>query len=282
MTWGGSSTIPRVPALPRARSSSSFCFGVFIAALILGSCDDFSDPLGPTAVVPVTNLTATPAATPGAGEDKVPQASFKVSPGPGPDGVIRATVSLDVFFDLCATVNPDPTSRELYFALDFLGDGSATHAGTTGSDCRFTFHYYGNFDVVAQVCVVDRDLATHTELHDFQCATYRVVVTAFCHSINAATSTSAEACPTGETLYCDAAPLVGTSSSQAHGACDRCYGQGTCVGSPFHWEGPFTSPVAAAFIFGDVTAFVCPPTTVLSPGSISRFNCDFEAGRWAP
>jgi hypothetical protein len=234
--------------------------------------------------VKVPTTPSTPGPTPGSGGagDKIPEASFKVSPPAGADGAIRAGLSVDVLFDLCATVNPDPASRELYFALDFLGDGSAMHTGTTGSDCRFTYHYSGNVDVMAKMCVVDRDRVTHTALHEFQCATFRIVVTSFCHPITAADASGPAACPTGATEYCDVVPIVGTSKSQAHGACDACYGAGTCVNSPFHWEGPFTSPVAAAFIFGDVTKFVCPPSTVLSPGSITHFDCNFEAGRWAP
>lgn len=70
-----------------------------------------------------------------------------------------------------------------------------------------------------------------------------------CHSINAVNSGGfAVACPTGATRFCAVTPIVATSSSEAHGACDACFGPGACSLSiacgtgpdAASWEGALT------------------------------------------
>jgi hypothetical protein len=255
-------------------------FAIVVAALCLGSCDGDS-PTGPVVVVATSTPALTPTPTPtssGGGTSDAPKASFAVLPLPGADGKILGSTPFDVTFNMCATVNPDPVNRELYFALDFLGDGSATHSGTTGSDCRFTYRYGTPVDAFARVCVVDRDRLTHKELHEFQCTTFHVVVVGgFCHAISSANATRAVACPSGATVYCDASPIVATSSAQAKGACEACYGVGQCTASPFDWEGP-----GAAYIYGDPSLFVCNPGDPIGPGDITPYDCNLATGRWAP
>src|SRR5437899_2411412 len=66
-----------------------------------------------------------------------------------------------------------------------------------------------------------------------------------CHSINAVNSGGfAVSCPTGATEFCAVAPIVATSSREAHGACDACFGGGACAlsfacgaGDVTSWEG---------------------------------------------
>ena len=68
-----------------------------------------------------------------------------------------------------------------------------------------------------------------------------------CHDIGAVNSGGfAASCPTGATQFCADTPIVATSSSQARGACDACFGALACSLSlacgtgpdATSWEGP--------------------------------------------
>jgi hypothetical protein len=64
--------------------------------------------------------------------------------------------------------------RKLIFSFDFMGDGSQTPAGSTGSDCRQDHAYAGLTGAVrAEQCVVDVD-ADGKPRHDPQCQSYTI------------------------------------------------------------------------------------------------------------
>jgi hypothetical protein len=228
--------------------SGQCCF-LLLGLTLSMACDH--GPAGPTAVLVPLALQPTPTATPPS--SAFTGGVFKVAPSPGADGVIRGVAPLVVAFNMCPTVNPDPSRFELYFAEDFLGNGSETHAGTTGADCWQTHIYTST--AVARVCVVDRDRISRHELHQFACADFRVapVVGAFCHPLIAAVAPFcvfpgsgdcypksvpvAVSCPTGATELCDSRPIVRTSSDQARLACESCGGPGRCSQTDFGGSG---------------------------------------------
>lgn len=243
----------------------------FMALTVLTRCQERG--LG----VP-TGTLATPAPTAGQTSPSpaaTPIAIFEVSPPPEPDGIVRDESSTGVTFNMCRTTNPDPTRVELYFAIDFVGDGSASHAGTSGADCRATYFYPAGH-AAPTICVVDRDRETHVALHAQQCATYHVM-TDFCHSINGG---GFGACPTGVVRFCDTRPILSTSHDQAMLACETCFGAGTCGTTG-------TSPAVTHF------AYSAPFITEADYGySFDRAGKIFGAsafddglhltGRWAP
>jgi hypothetical protein len=173
---------------------------------------------------------------------------------------------------MCNTHNPDPEHVELYFEMDFIGDGAATHAGPTGADCRAIFIYPAG-QAFPRLCLVDRDRTTHADLHARQCASYHVMA-GFCHSINRG---DFGFCPTGATRVCDTKPIVGSDGGQATLACEACFGAGTCMhtgtvpavthfgGTPFEADYEYRPGMNPGAIYGT------GPGGSLEP-----------SGRWAP
>jgi len=112
-----------------------------------------------------------------------------------------------------------------------------------------------------------------------------------CHAINAVTSGgSVVQCPTGATRFCADTPIVATSSAQARGACDACFGPlacsltlacGTGPGAT-SWEGPLaeqqrgTSYTEYQFVKSDLVA-----AGEIASGRLSEPACR-PTGRWAP
>jgi hypothetical protein len=111
-----------------------------------------------------------------------------------------------------------------------------------------------------------------------------------CHSINAVNSGGfAVACPTGATRFCAVTPIVATSSREAHGACDACFGAGACslsfaCGTPdvASWEGvinEFYRPPS-------YTEYQFVSSRLVAAGDISSGRLADPAcrprGRWAP
>ncbi len=112
-----------------------------------------------------------------------------------------------------------------------------------------------------------------------------------CHSINAVNSGGfAVACPTGATQFCAVTPIVATSSREAHGACDACFGPGTCAlsfacgtGDVTSWEGALTAdfyrpPSYTEYQF--ITSRLVPAGDI-SSGQLADPAC-LPRGRWAP
>jgi len=112
-----------------------------------------------------------------------------------------------------------------------------------------------------------------------------------CHDIGAVNSGGfAASCPTGATQFCADTPIVATSSSQARGACDACFGALACSLSlacgtgpdATSWEGPLAEPQRPT----SYTEFQFVQSGVVAAGEISSGRHSDPAcrpnGRWAP
>jgi hypothetical protein len=80
---------------------------------------------------------------------------------------------LSVRFNMCLSADPD--GDQIYFTMDFDGDGDIDQGGTTGGNCRRD-HVYAAGTWTADNCLRDID-AKGKALHDDQCKSYSVVVT---------------------------------------------------------------------------------------------------------
>jgi hypothetical protein len=244
---------------------------VAMALLSMGSdCD--TDKSFPTVVDP-PNVTPT---DPPVGPNVLPVLVLKTEPLADSGGVVRGT---PVVFSLCDSVNPDPANRELYFTMDFLGNGTATVAGTTGAECRASFDYSTHPIAVAELCIVDRDKTTHAELHEYQCEKVTVDVAANCHSISSSNANNTpRACPTGNSVFCSATPIVATNPAQAMEACDACFGNNRCTDFGTY-VAPFPPGSGTGFIYSNTGPCGAPPVLA---GTISGYTCTTATGRWAP
>jgi PKD repeat protein len=119
-----------------------------------------------SAAVSVTGGGSTPS-----GENQPPHAVFKTTPAVA-GGKITGPSPLDVIFNMCAS--SDPEGDELYFLMDFDGDGRFDWGGTTGAHCRGD-HVYTTGTYTAENCLYDRD-KSGKPLHDDICKTYVIVV----------------------------------------------------------------------------------------------------------
>ena len=163
--------------------------GTFTVAVTYGDGSTGADPNAPhtyaaagyfiasfAASTPTQSASCATAVTvgPGSGQplggNQPPVPVFKTSPDAN-QGTIRGTDPFTVRFNMCPTA--DPEGDELYFAMDFNGDGRNDSAGTTGANCRKE-HVYTAGTWTARMCVRDID-ASGKPLHDAQCATYTVV-----------------------------------------------------------------------------------------------------------
>jgi hypothetical protein len=100
-----------------------------------------------------------------------------------------------------------------------------------------------------------------------------------CHSIHAVNSGGfTVACPTGATQFCAVAPIQPTSSREAHGACDACFGAGACSLS----FGCGTGQDAASWE-GVLTDFYRPPSYTEFEFATSKLVAagDISSGPWA-
>jgi hypothetical protein len=112
------------------------------------------------------------AGTPQSSGNQAPHAVFGVTPAPV-GGIVTGKAPFTVSFDMCRT--SDPEDDELYFLMDFEGDGSFDFKGITGFHCRAD-HSYAAGTYRPLNCVYDRD-AERNPLHDDQCQVYTVVAT---------------------------------------------------------------------------------------------------------
>ncbi|HWW94007.1 MAG TPA: PKD domain-containing protein [Vicinamibacteria bacterium] len=99
-------------------------------------------------------------------------AVFKTTPPASSRDVITGVAPLLVQFTMCGSHDLD--GDNLFFTMDFLGDGHQEVHGPTGANCRRNYTYpVGLFS--PQLCVTDagQDFAL---LHPFQCKTYTVRV----------------------------------------------------------------------------------------------------------
>ncbi len=112
-----------------------------------------------------------------------------------------------------------------------------------------------------------------------------------CHDIRAVNSGGfAASCPTGATQFCADTPIVATSSSQARGACDACFGALACSLSlscgtgqdATSWEGPLAEPQRQT----SYTEYQFGKSGPVAAGEISSGRLSDPAcrpnGRWAP
>jgi hypothetical protein len=117
-------------------------------------------------------VTVEPGPSPSSGTNQAPVAVFKSNPS-AVQGTISGTAPLNVRFNMC--LSSDPDQDEIYFTMDFEGDGDIDQGGTTGGNCRRD-HVYAAGTWTAHNCL--RDIDTHGKaLHDDQCKTYSVAVT---------------------------------------------------------------------------------------------------------
>jgi hypothetical protein len=175
------------------------------------------DGVTPTVVSLLATPTATPAAVAVEAENLAPRASFRISPGPDGRGIVQADrpAAHLVRFDMCPTA--DPEGDRLIFSFDFVGDGSQTHAGSTGSDCRQDHLYVtgaGVSTVRAEQCVVDVD-ADGNLRHEPQCQSYTVRISA-CGTGGACTVFAVSA-PTGALGGLDGADDLCQTTADTYG-----------------------------------------------------------------
>jgi PKD repeat protein len=104
--------------------------------------------------------------------NRPPDGVFRTSPEAN-GGFIVGTAPLSVGFDLCLT--SDPEGDELFFEMDFEGDGKSDFKGITGFHCRATHTYATAGTYRPLMCVYDRD-KDRNALHDSVCQVYTVVV----------------------------------------------------------------------------------------------------------
>lgn len=115
-------------------------------------------------------VTVSPGATPPASGNQGPNAVFRTDP-PAVAGVIAGAAPFKVSFNMCPT--SDPEGDQLFFEMDFQGDGSRDFKGITGFHCRADYTYpAGTFRPL--LCVYDRD-KNQVPLHEEACQVYTVV-----------------------------------------------------------------------------------------------------------
>lgn len=118
-----------------------------------------------------TSVSVSPGATPRSA-NRPPNGVFQTSPEAN-GGFIVGTAPLSVGFDMCLT--SDPEGDELFFEMDFEGDGKSDFKGITGFHCRATHTYAAAGTYRPLMCVYDRD-KDRNALHDSVCQVYTVVV----------------------------------------------------------------------------------------------------------
>lgn len=119
-----------------------------------------------------TTVDVSGGATPQSGGNQAPNAVFRTDPA-AVGGTIAGKAPLSVHFEMCPT--SDPEGDELYFWMDFEGDGKVDFKGITGFHCRAD-HVYAAGTWRPLMCVYDRD-ADRNPLHDELCQVYTVAVT---------------------------------------------------------------------------------------------------------
>jgi PKD repeat protein len=119
-----------------------------------------------------TTVEVSGGASPRNGANQAPKAVFQTDPA-AVGGTIVGKAPLSVHFEMCQT--SDPEGDELYFLMDFDGDGTFDFKGITGFHCRAD-HTYAAGSYRPLLCVYDRD-ADRNPLHDDLCQVYTVAVT---------------------------------------------------------------------------------------------------------
>jgi hypothetical protein len=115
-------------------------------------------------------VTVQPGSSPSPSTNQPPQAVFKSDPN-AVGATISGTAPLGVRFNMC--LSSDPDGDDIYFTMDFDGDGKIDQGGTTGGSCRRD-HVYSAGTWTAYNCLRDVD-AKGRALHEDQCKTYSVV-----------------------------------------------------------------------------------------------------------
>ena len=110
--------------------------------------------------------------SPQTGGNKEPNGVFKTTPT-AVGGTISGKAPLAVSFNMCAS--SDPEGDELYFLMDFDGDGKFEFGGITGFHCRAD-RVYALGTWKPTMCLYDRD-ANRQALHSDLCQKYTVVAT---------------------------------------------------------------------------------------------------------
>jgi len=119
-----------------------------------------------------TAVTVQAGTSPSPSTNQPPKAVFKSDPN-AVGATISGTAPLSVRFNMC--LSSDPDGDDIYFTMDFDGDGKIDQGGTTGGSCRRD-RVYAAGAWTAHNCLRDID-ANGKALHDDQCKTYSVVVT---------------------------------------------------------------------------------------------------------
>jgi hypothetical protein len=250
-------------------------------ALTAGACVETPDP-SPSLTSPSAGAQMP------AGEGSVgaagnpPAGAFRTTPVANED-VVTIPVGEVVLVNGARFVAADP-GDELKVEIEW-GDGERAAIGC--GPCRLS-HVYprpGTYSLRATIHNrrTDRGEATQT---------FRVVVQSpqgpdlgppprFCHPIHAFSgprgSETRATCPSGATEFCDAVPIVATSSAQARLACDTCLGlrcdNGIFGGGVWYWRRPDNGYVF--FQYGP------DPLFGTEAGNLTSGEPAI-AGRWAP
>ncbi len=118
-----------------------------------------------------TTVAVSPGTLPPSG-NQAPDAVFKSTPAAKGSTITATSSPLDVIFNMCAS--SDPEGDQLYFLMDFDGDGSFDWGGISGAHCRAD-HVYTSGTYTAETCLYDRD-KDGKALHDDVCKTYIISV----------------------------------------------------------------------------------------------------------
>lgn len=124
-----------------------------------------------TGVIASAGSAPSPSPTPGVNQP--PNPVFKTTPKPEPGGVFTGRAPYTILFSMCASSDVD--HDELFWTMDFEGDGKNEVHGSTGGSCRRE-HTYAAGDYRPRICVTDLDTAGKPR-HDFQCKVYEVRAT---------------------------------------------------------------------------------------------------------
>jgi hypothetical protein len=119
------------------------------------------------ASVNVSPGTAT--SPPSSDGNQPPNVTFKTRPKDD-EGEITGKASLEVWFSMCSTA--DPEGDKLYFTMDLNGDGKLDVRGSTGASCREPWKY-AKGTWYPKICATDIT-PENERLHPFQCREYTV------------------------------------------------------------------------------------------------------------
>jgi hypothetical protein len=223
------------------------------------------------------------------------------------DGVIRGNTPVSVDFDACRSRGD--AGKSLFFWFDWDFDNVAD-VGGAGGECAQQHVYRtppnatGNVEIDTNICVANGDIRRHDPATFVACRRFKIVMIApevvptpaprptpppsttpasHCHGINAANAAGGPVtCPTGAIVFCEADPIGSNDSTQAHDACDTCFGAGVCVHVALPPGGSGWQPTSPTNRANFVDVGGTNGCGVFQQGDITAGTTGCFVGRWAP